>query len=92
MDQEKEETPLKRRMTRSSRSARNRRIVEQAPEGLPMTKSQRQERLTLQHVRRIAVEALAGRDALEAAKAHRGLFSFFRFCVFAFLPLSLASH
>lgn len=64
---EKEEKPLKRQTTRFSRSKRNRRIVERVREGFADEELAREERLTVQHVRRIAVEALAGREALEPA-------------------------
>ena len=67
MDQAKEEKPPKRQTTRFSRSKRNRRIVEKVREGFAYDEIAREERLTVQHVRRIATEALEGREALEAA-------------------------
>jgi hypothetical protein len=62
-----EETPRKRRTTKFSRSARNKRIVERLREGFGYDEIAREEKLTERRVRQIVKEALEGREALASA-------------------------
>ena len=62
-----EENPRKRRDTKFTRSARNKRIVERLREGFGYDEIAREERLTERRVRQIVNEALEGREALDSA-------------------------
>jgi hypothetical protein len=62
-----EEKPRKRRTTKFTRSARNKRIVERLREGFGYDEIAREEKLTERRVRQIVNEALEGREALESA-------------------------
>jgi hypothetical protein len=62
-----ENKPPKRQMTRLTRSARDKRIVERLREGFGYDEIAREERLTGRRVRQIVKQAMEGREALESA-------------------------
>jgi hypothetical protein len=62
-----ENKPHKRRTTKFSRSARNKRIVERLRQGFGYDEIGREEKLSEWRVRQIVKQALEGREALESA-------------------------